>query len=184
MQGNWRQGSRLLPCLIRNWIFALDRIALDVSNNDPQPLAARPGFLIRRMHQIHLALFAEECAAFDITPVQYSIMTVVAVQPGLDQITLAYEVGVDRATLANVVARLEKKGVVKRTAGATDKRLKLVYLLPRGTKLLEKMQGAAIRAHERTVEALPPAERAIFITLLSRLVDAQNDFGRAPLRLG
>jgi DNA-binding MarR family transcriptional regulator len=178
-----RRLAATLP-LFRNWGFALDRIDLNVSPNDRDPLAARPGFLIRRMHQIHLALFAEECAAFDITPVQYSIMTVVAVQPGLDQATLAHEVGVDRATLANVVARLEKKLMLKRIAGASDKRLKLVYLVPRGTKMLEKMQASARRAHERTVEALPPAERTIFMMLLSRLVDAQNDFGRAPLRLG
>ncbi len=157
---------------------------MKVSHNDTYPLAARPGFLIRRMHQIHLALFAEECAAFDITPVQYSIMTVVAVQPGLDQATLAHEVGVDRATLANVVARLEKKMMLRRIAAASDKRLKLVYLVPRGTRLLKEIQGAARRAHERTIEALPPVDRAMFMALLSRLVDAQNEFSRAPLRLG
>ena len=43
-------------------------------------LSDRPGFLVRRLHQIHLALFAEECAGLDITPVQYSIMTVAAAQ--------------------------------------------------------------------------------------------------------
>ena len=66
-------------------------------------LAARPGFLIRRLHQTHLSLFAEECGAFDVTPVQYSILTAVAAQPGLEQAALAQEVGIDRATLANVV---------------------------------------------------------------------------------
>src|ERR1017187_2232352 len=70
-------------------------------------LASRPGFLIRRLHQIHVALFADECATFDVTPVQYSIMTVVRAQPGLDQVRLAAEVGVDRTTLASVLARLE-----------------------------------------------------------------------------
>ena len=83
-------------------------------------LSHRPGFLIRRLHQIHLALFAEECAAFEVTPVQYSIMTVVAEQPGLEQTRLAYEVGIDRATLANVVARLESRALVRRDPGDTD----------------------------------------------------------------
>ena len=40
-----------------------------------KPLQERPGFLIRRLHQIHVALFMEECAAESITPVQYSILT-------------------------------------------------------------------------------------------------------------
>ena len=91
-------------------------------------LAARPGFLIRRLHQIHVALFAEECAAFGVTPVQFSLLSVLAMQPGLDQAALAFAVGVDRATTANVVARLEKRGLLRRRSGATDRRVKQVEL--------------------------------------------------------
>jgi len=149
-----------------------------------EALAERPGFLIRRMHQIHLALFAEECAAFDITPVQYSILTVAGARPGLDQARLAYEVGVDRATLANVLARLEGKKLVKRSASPQDKRVKLVGLTPRGAAMLEKMLLPVQRAHDRTIAALPAAEQAMFLKLLMRLVDAENAYGRAPLRLG
>ncbi len=149
-----------------------------------EALAERPGFLIRRMHQIHLALFAEECAAFDITPVQYSILTVAGARPGLDQARLAYEVGVDRATLANVLARLEGKKLIKRSAGPGDKRVKLVALTPRGAAMLGKMLLPVQRAHDRTIAALPAAEQAVFLKLLMRLVDAQNAYGRAPLRLG
>jgi DNA-binding MarR family transcriptional regulator len=149
-----------------------------------ESLAERPGFLIRRMHQIHLALFAEECAAFDITPVQYSIMTVAEAHPGLDQAQLAYEVGVDRATLANVVARLEMKGLLRRRPSPSDKRLKLVSLSPRGVSLLEKMLIPVQRAHDRTIAALPSRERETFMALLMRLVNAENGYGRAPLKLG
>lgn len=146
-------------------------------------LWTRPGFLIRRLHQIHLALFLEECAGFGITPVQYSIMSVAAAQPGLEQGRLGHEIGVDRATLANVVARLETRGLLTRNASETDKRLKLVRLTDAGLMLLAQMEGAARRAHDRTVEALPPAARAIFLDGLATLVEAGNSFGRAPLRL-
>ena len=146
-------------------------------------LSERPGFLIRRMHQIHLALFAEECSTFGITPVQYSIMTVASAQPNLDQAQLAYEIGVDRATLANVVARLENKGLVRRRTLSSDKRVKLVALSPQGSALLKKMLVAVQRAHERTIEALSHKEQSQLMALLSKLVDAQNDCGRAPLRL-
>ena len=148
-----------------------------------ETLAERPGFLIRRMHQIHLALFAEECAGFDITPVQYSILTVAGAQPGLDQAQLAYEVGVDRATLANVVARLESKHLIKRSPSTSDKRVKLVSLTARGAVLLDKMLLPVQRAHDRTIAALPAAEQSVFLKLLMRLVDAENAFGRAPLKL-
>ena len=148
-----------------------------------ETLAERPGFLVRRMHQIHLALFAEECAGFDITPVQYSILTVAGAQPGLDQAQLAYEVGVDRATLANVVARLESKHLIKRSPSTSDKRVKLVSLTARGAVLLDKMLLPVQRAHDRTIAALPAAEQSVFLKLLMRLVDAENAFGRAPLKL-
>jgi len=146
-------------------------------------LEDRPGFLIRRLHQIHLALFAEECAGFDVTPVQYSIMSVIAAWPGLDQSALSEEVGVDRSTLANVVARLEEAGYLRRIISRLDKRQKLLTLSTRGKTLLTKMQEPVARAHARTIAILPPETQAVFMELLIKLVDANNDFGRAKLRL-
>ncbi len=146
-------------------------------------LEDRPGFLIRRLHQIHLALFAEECAPFGITPVQFSIMTVAGAQPGLEQVALAHEVGVDRTTLTNVLTRLEKRGLITRTAVPTDKRVKRVSLTAEGQATLQRMAGAAERAHARTIAALAPAERAAFLTALRDLVSAGNEYGRAPMRL-
>ena len=155
---------------------------------DPAPptfhLDGRPGFLIRRLHQIHVALFFTECEAFDVTPVQYSILTAVEANPGLDQARLGETVGVDRATLANVVSRLETRGLVQRRRSGTDKRLRLVMPTPKGFKLLAEMEAAARRAHERTLEALEPADRAAFIRALGRLVEAGNGHGRAALRIG
>jgi DNA-binding MarR family transcriptional regulator len=146
-------------------------------------LAARPGFLIRRLHQIHLALFAEECAAFGVTPVQFSLLSVLAAQPGLDQAALAVAVGVDRATTANVVARLDQRGLLRRRPGATDRRVKQMELTAAGHVLLARIDAPARRAHTRTLAALRPAERARFVALLRQLVDAGNAHGRAPLLL-
>ena len=147
-------------------------------------LAHRPGFLIRRLHQIHLAMFAEECGAFAITPVQFSILSVAAAQPGLEQARLGYAVGVDRTTLANVVARLEARALLVRVPGTTDRRLKHVSLTQEGLDLLDRIEAPARRAHVRTIEALPAAERDAFLRALAKLVEAGNGYGRAPLRLG
>ena len=155
----------------------------------PEPAApnfhldGRPGFLIRRLHQIHVALFLAECGAFDVTPVQYSILTAVQANPGLDQARLGETVGVDRATLANVVSRLEARELVQRQRSGTDKRLRLVVPTETGLALLAEMEAAARRAHERTLEALDPAERAAFMAALGRLVEAGNGHGRAALRI-
>jgi MarR family transcriptional regulator, lower aerobic nicotinate degradation pathway regulator len=146
-------------------------------------LAQRPGFFIRRLHQIHLALFVEECAGFDITPVQYSVMSVIVQRPGLDQAQISEEAGVDRATLANVVARLEAAGLLKRITSRLDRRQKLLTLTARGKTVLGRMHEPVTRAHSRTIAALEPEDRAAFMKYLSILIDAGNDFGRAKLRL-
>lgn len=146
-------------------------------------LNTRPGFLIRRLHQIHLALFAEECEPYGVTPVQFSILTVTAATPGIEQGELAQQIGVDRTTLANVLARLETRALLTRAVAASDRRVKLVTLTATGRRILKTMQGAAERAHARTIEALPPDQRAAFMAALTALVSAGNGHGRAPLRL-
>ncbi|HYB09490.1 MAG TPA: MarR family winged helix-turn-helix transcriptional regulator, partial [Alphaproteobacteria bacterium] len=70
------------------------------------PLWSRPGYLIRRLHQIHQALFLDECRTFRITPIQYGLLTVLSTHPGIDQVTLAAELGIDRTNVADVLARL------------------------------------------------------------------------------
>jgi hypothetical protein len=58
-----------------------------------------------------------------------------------------------------------------------------VTLTKAGLDLLERMAAPAGRAHARTIEALPEAEREVFLRALATLVDAGNTYGRAPLRL-
>ena len=147
------------------------------------PLADRPGFLIRRLHQIHVALFAETCARFGITPVQYSVMTALERARALDQMSLAAEVGIDRANAADVIRRLEGRGVLRRQADAFDSRLKICSLTPAGRRLAARMRPAVEQVHRRTVAALRPRERAAFVASLARLVEANNDRGRTRLRI-
>lgn len=147
------------------------------------PLFSRPGFLIRRMHQIHTFLFAQETSAFNITPVQYSLLTALDTLGEMDQNTLAIEVGLERSSVAEVIPRLNARGLVSRTQAEHDKRLRLVKLTPVGKRLVKKMANAVQRAHDRTIEHLSPVERDIFMLQLIRLVEANNSDSLVPLRL-
>ncbi len=86
---------------------ALEDLETPMTTVDPakELLFARPGFLVRRLHQIHVAMFFEECKSQNVTPVQYAILTAVSVLPDLDQTSLGQEVGLDRTTTADVVKR-------------------------------------------------------------------------------
>jgi DNA-binding MarR family transcriptional regulator len=147
------------------------------------PLFGRPGFLIRRLHQIHGSLFAEETSEFNITPVQYSLLTTLEALGEIDQNTLAIEIGLERSSVAEVIPRLHARGLVNRKQAAHDKRLRLVRLSAQGKRLVAKMAPAVQRAHDRTIEHLSSVERDFFMLQMIRLVEANNERTVVPLRL-
>lgn len=148
---------------------------------DRLPLWHRPGYLIRRLHQITKALFFEECGDFDLTPVQYGLLTTLALRPDSDQNTLAQEVGLDRANVADVLKRLHRRGLISRRRSAADRRMVLARLTPKGEKLTIAMHGAMSRAQARMLEPLSPAEKDAFLATLLRLVDTHNHVSRTVL---
>ncbi len=147
------------------------------------PLLSRPGFLIRRLHQIHCALFLEETESSGITPVQYSLLTALNRRGELDQISIAREIGLERTTVAEVLTRLEARELVTRRPDPADRRVRLVKLTRAGKAVVRRMAAGVQRAHDRTLEALPPEERDVLMLQLIRLVEANNDAGAVQFRL-
>src|ERR1043166_5702820 len=74
---------------------------------------AKPGYLFRRMQQIAVAIFMEECKAFDLTPVQYAALVAIHTHPGIDATRLSAVIAFDRSTLGSVIERLEAKALVR-----------------------------------------------------------------------
>jgi DNA-binding MarR family transcriptional regulator len=142
----------------------------------------RPGFLVRRLHQIHMGAFLEEMAADNITPIQYGLLSVLSDMPGLDQLSLAEELGIDRANVADVLNRLEIRGLVSRVPSTKDKRRNLCSATPEGRSFVHKHFENMRRAQERMLNPLTSKERADFMRLMRRVVEANNDLGRARLR--
>ena len=146
-------------------------------------LHAMPGHLIRRAQQIAVAMFIEECAEFDLTPVQYASMAAIRENPGIDATRLSSLIAFDRSTLGSVLERLEARKLVKRYASQEDKRIKVLKLTAGGTALLKRADAAARRAQDRILAPLPPEQRDQFMELLGKLVDLNNEASRVPLRL-
>jgi DNA-binding MarR family transcriptional regulator len=145
-------------------------------------LYRRPGFLLRRAHQISVALFLEEAAGLGLTTTQYGTMVVLRARESLDQVGIATLVGIDRSTTALVVSKLEEAGYIERRDDDVDKRRKIITLSPAGRAMLEKVAVPAQRARERALEAFSAKDAAKFLVLLERFVDAFNDQTRAPIR--
>ena len=143
---------------------------------------AAPGYLFRRMQQIAVALFVEECKSFDLTPVQYAALIAIHTHPGIDATRLSAVIAFDRSTLGNVIERLEAKKLIDRKASPDDKRVKLLYLTKAGATILRDIASSVERAQTRILQPLKPADRKTLMALLSQLVDLNNEASRVPLR--
>jgi len=143
---------------------------------------AAPGYLFRRMQQIAVALFIEECRAFDLTPVQYAALIAIHTHPGIDATRLSAVIAFDRSTLGSVIERLEAKKLIDRKPSDEDKRVKLLYLTKAGAAILRDIMPSVEKAQARILQPLKPSDRKVLLSLLTQLVDLNNESSRVPLR--
>ena len=102
----------------------------------------KPGYLFRRMQQIAVAIFVEECRAYDLTPVQFAALVAIQTHPGIDATRLSAVIAFDRSTLGNVIERLETKQYVERKPVARGQAHKAALSD-------EVRRGAVARCHAR-----------------------------------
>jgi DNA-binding MarR family transcriptional regulator len=148
--------------------------------NPLDALYRRPGVMIRRAHQISVSIFLEETGALGITNRQYGILTVLKHRPGIDQITVAKMLGLDRSTTGMVLNKLERDGYVGRIVGAKDRRTRSLKLTPAGERMLDRLAEPAKRAEQRVLSAFSPRERKVFLDLLDKFARRFNDTTRVP----
>jgi DNA-binding MarR family transcriptional regulator len=141
-----------------------------------------PGYLFRRMQQIAVAIFVEECKGHGLTPVQFASLIAIRTHPGIDATRLSAVIAFDRSTLGSVIERLEAKLYIERRPASDDKRVKLLYLTKSGAALLRDVMPSVDRAQTRMLLPLKPAERKTLLALLTQLVDLNNEASRVPLR--
>jgi DNA-binding MarR family transcriptional regulator len=147
----------------------------DKLSHKPWPLEQRPGYLIRRLHQIHVALFQEACAGFDMTPLQYSLLSALAVRGTADQTRLAADIALDRTTTTGALKRLEARKLVERPVSSDDRRARICKLTPAGAAILNRIENAARDAHRKTLDPLGKAEQVQLIAMMQRIVADHAD---------
>ena len=160
---------------------ARQRAAAQIAHDPVEELYRRPGFLIRRAQQIAVSLFLEETGALGVTNSQYGILLMLKHRPGIDQISVAKLLGLDRSTTALVMSKLEKAGLIERCIGEHDRRRHNLELTRAGVKMLERLGEPARRAQARVLSPFTADERAEFLRLLAKFVGKFNGTTRVPL---
>lgn len=137
-------------------------------------LSQSPSHLLRRAEQFAAELFARSGLHDGVTLRQTVLMAAIAEAEGASQSDLVRITGVDRSTLAEMMARMESRGLIVRAAAADDGRAKSVRLTAVGRRKLESGLPA-IRAVDRALlAAVPAAKRSAFQTILSDLSETAD----------
>ena len=144
-------------------------------------LYSRPGFMLRRAHQISTAIFLEETQALNVTATQYGALYVLDHVDNLDQIGLARVLGIDRSTSALVLSKLEGAGWIDRRIDPADRRRRVLLLTEAGRRVLNAVAAPARQVRERLMAAFTPAEQTQFMELMAKFVETFNAQSRTPI---
>jgi DNA-binding MarR family transcriptional regulator len=129
-----------------------------------------PLHLLHRAGQCAAEIFAAEMGHDGLTPRQYTVIRTIAENEGISQTGLVDRTGIDRSTLADLIRRLQKKGLIQRRRTKQDARAYAVKLTEAGWNALKTAEPGAERVDGRLLEALPSGQREEFMTALSTIV--------------
>lgn len=130
-----------------------------------------PGHLIRRLHQLSVATFTQKTqeAGFDLTQLQFAVLSVLEENPEIDQATLAMLVDMDKVTIGDVVLRLETRDLIRRVVKKTDRRARTLTLTTGGKALLADVRPLVVAIQDDILGSLSAEEKASFIALVTKV---------------
>ncbi len=125
--------------------------------------------LLRRCHQAADDLYAEEAGKGGLTARQHAVLAAINTNNGASQAQLVADTGIDRSTLAEMLARLMARDFVTRKRLTEDARANAVRLTPKGLRAIKTMAQAAARTEARLLSVVPSARRAEFLKALAAI---------------
>lgn len=143
-------------------------------------LKSSPGHLLRRAQQYANDLYSKGVGASGPTPRQFEVLYAVSKNEGLSQTDLVHETGIDRSTLADMIARMIKKGLLSRKRTKDDARANAVSITASGKRMLTSAMASVNRAEAATLAVLPKSQQAGFMKALRAYADALDKMEAAP----
>lgn len=128
-----------------------------------------PGFLFRRGYQATNALWSMYVGDVLTSP-QYAVLASIYRLGPIDQISLTRAAGIDRSTLADILARLDTRGLTVRMRDESDGRRNLVSLSPGGRQLYERVTPSVEQVDAQIVSALRGEGVDQFLAQLAHVV--------------
>jgi DNA-binding MarR family transcriptional regulator len=143
-------------------------------SKDAKVLARSFTHLLKRAVQFSVHRFNEEVGRSGLTHRQFTVLAAVDSNDGKSQTELVKITGIDRSTLADMVARLMAQGLVQRRRTKEDARTNSVRLTPPGKKMLKTAQSGADDVDKQMLTFFSVADRKTLIDCLSDLASAMD----------
>jgi len=137
-------------------------------------LAESPSHLIHRALQLALDIYSREVGSDGLTQRQFAVLEAVSLRAGLTQTDLVKATGIDRSTLADLVARMAKRGLLSRERSTLDARAMAVRLTPEGEAALADARPRVVEADRQIMALLPKGRRESFLEILGELAGAAD----------
>lgn len=144
------------------------------SKADAFKLTESPSHLLRRAEQFAAEMFVSSELRDGVTLRQSVLLAAIAESEGASQSDLVRMTGVDRSTLAEMMARMEHRGLIARAAARDDGRAKSVRLTAQGRRRLDDALPAMRHVDRALLAAIPAANRPLFRALLVSLAEAAD----------
>jgi len=144
---------------------------------DLGPLPELIGYVLRRAQLVVFQDFFQAFAPFNISPAQFSVLTVIERNPGLTQSQVAAALGIKRTNFVGLLDELERRALAERRQAARDKRSYALYLTGDGVALMRKLKPV-LKAHEtRMIARIGESGRDRLVELLHEIVDGPSANG-------
>ena len=138
-------------------------------SSEPAALDHSPSHLLHRALQRALDIYGALAGEAAPTQRQYAVLSAVAAREGLTQADLVRSTGIDRSTLAELVARMRTKGLLERERSSQDGRANAVRLTQDGRAALDAAEPGARAADKAILKLIPGGKRGDFLEGLRAL---------------
>lgn len=128
--------------------------------------------LLRRAQQFAYEQFVQQMGASSLTPRQFIVLFAVNEEEGLSQTDLVNRTGIDRSTLADMISRMIKNGLLARKRTAEDARANSVRLTAAGRRALKGAMPKALAAEKALLDVLPKTVQGELLKALGHLNSA------------
>ncbi|MEM8551008.1 MAG: MarR family winged helix-turn-helix transcriptional regulator [Pseudomonadota bacterium] len=129
-----------------------------------------PGYLINHLARLFAASLQARIKPMGLSTGVFPVMLHLWQRDGQTQRDLVERVGIEQATMANTLSRMERDGLIARRPDPEDRRSRRIWLTERGSALREKATSAAREENESVLGALSQDERQQLVALIRKTI--------------